>query len=267
MLGALLVYTRNNQPVIITPFILAGAMSPVTMAAALAQQNAETLAGIALTQIVNPGAPVLYGGFTTNIDMQTGSPAFGTPESALAILSGVQLARHYRLPFRGNGGLNNSKIPDAQAANESLMTLWPAVLGHANVLLHSAGWLEAGLVCSMEKFILDVESLAFMHRFLGGIEISDENFAMEAIAEVGPGGHHLGTDHTLANYRDAFYSPIVSDRQNYDNWVERGELDAAQRANQIAKSLLKTYVPPPLDQAVEEELNDYVERRKSELRK
>jgi trimethylamine--corrinoid protein Co-methyltransferase len=266
MLGALIVYANHGQPTIITPFILAGAMSPITMAAAIAQQNAEALAGIALTQLVNPGSPVVYGGFTTNIDMQSGSPAFGTPEGALALFSGAQLARYYGLPYRGSGGLNNSKTPDAQAAYETQMSLWPAVMAHANVILHSAGWLEAGLVCSMEKFILDVEGLAMMHHFLAGLDISDEAFALESIAEVGPGGHHFGTSHTLARYRDAFYLPIVSDRQNYETWQENGALDAAQRANMLAKQLLGQYERPKLDEAVEEALKEYVERKKSDGR-
>ena len=262
MLGALLVYARHGQPTIITPFILAGAMSPVTLAAAISQQNAEALAGIALTQLVNPGSPVIYGGFTTNVDMQSGSPAFGTPEGAMALMSGAQLARHYTLPYRGSGGLNNSKLPDAQAAYETQMTLWPAVLAHANVILHSAGWLEAGLVCSLEKFILDVEGLAMMHHFLSGFEINDETLAIESIAEVGPGGHHFGTDHTMARYRTAFYQPVVSDRSNYDAWQEKGASDAAQRAHRVARQLLAAYEPPSVNKAVEEELTAYVARRK-----
>jgi trimethylamine--corrinoid protein Co-methyltransferase len=264
MLGALIIYAQAGQPAIITPFILAGAMSPVTMAAAIAQQNAEALAGIALTQLVNPGCPVIYGGFTTNIDMQNGSPAFGTPEGALALLGGAQLARHYGLPYRGSGGLNNSKIPDAQAAYETQMTLWPAVLAHANIIFHSAGWLESGLVCSLEKFILDVEGLAMMHHFLSGLQINDETLAFESIAEVGPGGHHFGTTHTLNRYRNAFYQPIVSDRRSYDNWSDDGAADAYQRAYQVAGQLLASYERPPINESVEAELKDYVEKMKQE---
>jgi len=264
MLGALIIYAQAGQPVIITPFILAGAMSPVTMAAAIAQQNAEALAGIALTQLVNPGCPVIYGGFTTNIDMQNGSPAFGTPEGALALLGGAQLARHYGLPYRGSGGLNNSKIPDAQAAYETQMTLWPAVLAHANIIFHSAGWLESGLVCSLEKFILDVEGLAMMHHFLSGLQINDETLAFDSIAEVGPGGHHFGTTHTLNRYRNAFYQPIVSDRRSYDNWSDDGAADAYQRAYQVAGQLLASYERPPINENVEAELKDYVEKIKQE---
>jgi trimethylamine--corrinoid protein Co-methyltransferase len=265
MLGALIVYARHGQPPIITPFILAGAMSPVTMAAAIAQQNAEALAGVALTQLVNPGTPVIYGGFTTNVDMQSGSPAFGTPEGALALISGAQLARHYGLPYRGSGGLNTAKVPDAQAAYETQMSLWPAVMAHANLILHSAGWLEAGLVCSLEKFILDVEGLAMMHHFLAGLTIDEESLALEEIAAVGPGGHHFGTAHTLAHYRDAFYLPIVSDRQNYDAWQENGAADAAQRAHKVAQQLLETYEQPPLDESLVGALEDYAARRRQEI--
>lgn len=262
MLGALIVYAQHGQPTIITPFILAGAMSPVTMAAAITQQNAEALAGIALTQLVNPGCPAMYGGFTTNIDMQNGSPAFGTPEGAQALIGGAQLARYYGLPYRGSGGLNNSKIPDAQAAYETQMTLWPAVLAHANIILHSAGWLEAGLVCSLEKFILDVEGLAMMHHFLSGLEIDEETLALDSIAEVGPGGHHFGTEHTLSHYRNAFYRPIISDRRGYDNWWDDGATDAYHRAYLVAQQLLAAYERPPTNEAVEEELREYVEKMK-----
>lgn len=265
MLGALITYARHGQPVIVTPFLLAGAMSPVTLAAAIAQQNAEALAGIALTQLVAPGVPVVYGGFTTNVDMQTGSPAFGTPEGALAMLAGAQLARQYGLPYRGSGSLTNAKLPDAQASYETQMTLWPAVLGHANFIIHSAGWLEAGLVCSFEKFVLDLEGLAMLYRLFDGIQINTDSFALDTIAEVGPGGHHFGTDHTLARYRTEFYLPIVSDRQNFEAWQEQGALDAGQRAHRTWKSLLATYEQPPLGPAVEEELREYVERRKAEL--
>jgi len=265
MLGGLIGYARHGQATVITPFILAGAMSPVTLAAAIAQQNAEALAGIALTQLVRPGAPVVYGGFTTNIDMQSGSPAFGTPEGALALLCGGQLARHYGLPFRGSGGLNNSKAVDAQASYETQMSLWPAVMGHANVILHAAGWLEAGLVCSLEKFVVDVEGLAIMQRALAGITIEPDTLALDAIAEVGSGGHHFGTAHTLARYRSAFYMPLVSDRQNYDKWREDGSRDAAQRAHTLARQLLDAYEPPPLDEAIAEELAAFVARRKTEL--
>jgi trimethylamine--corrinoid protein Co-methyltransferase len=262
MLGGLLTYARYRQPVVVTPFILAGAMSPVSLPAALVQQNAEVLAGITLTQLVNPGTPVIYGGFATSIDMQTGSPAFGGPEGALALLGGAQLARFYGLPFRGSGGLNNSKVPDAQAAYETQMMLWPAVMGHTNLVLHSAGWLEAGLVCSLEKFVIDVEGLAMMSRFLRGLEINDETLALNEIAEVGPGGHHFGTAYTLSRFQDEFYLPSVSDRQNFETWVEKGALDASQRAHEVANQLLDIYERPELPPDVHEELIRYVEKRK-----
>ncbi|MFN8456522.1 MAG: trimethylamine methyltransferase family protein [Anaerolineae bacterium] len=265
MLGGLITYARAGQPVIITPFILAGAMSPITLAGALAQQNAEALAGIALTQQVKPGAPVLYGGFTTNIDMQNGSPAFGGPEGALTLFAGAQLARFYGLPYRGSGSLNNAKTPDAQAGYETQMNLWPAVLAHANLIHHSAGWLEAGLVFSFEKFMLDVEGLLMMSRLLDGIEVNDDTLALDSLAEVGPGGHHFSTAHTLARFRHEFYRPSLSDRQNYETWVEQGSLDAAQRAYRLWQELLAGYEVPPLDPAIEEALQDYVSRRKGEL--
>ncbi len=235
------------------------------MAAAIAQQNAEALAGVALAQLVNPGCPVVYGGFTTNVDMQSGSPAFGTPEAALAMSCGAQLARHYGLPYRGSGGLTNSKAPDAQAAQESQMTLWPAVMAQANIVFHSAGWLEAGLVCSLEKFMIDVEGLAMMHHFLQGLVVSDETLALDSIAQVGPGGHHFGTGHTLSRFRNAFYAPILNDRQNYGSWLEAGALDAAKRAHLLAKQLLSTYERPTIDKGVEEELEAYVRKREVSL--
>jgi trimethylamine--corrinoid protein Co-methyltransferase len=264
MLGGLLTYARYRQPVAITPFILAGAMSPVSLPAALAQQNAEALAGVTLTQLANPGTPVIYGGFATSIDMQTGSPAFGGPEGAQALLAGAQLARFYGLPYRGNGGLNTSKTPDAQAAYETQMTLWPAVLAHTNLIIHSAGWLESGLVCSLEKFVLDVEGLAMMSRFLKGLEISKESLALEEIANVGPGGNHFGTDYTMLRFQDAFYRSTVSDRQNYETWVENGSKDALQRAHEIANQLLEIYEQPALPSKVQGELMEYVEKRKKE---
>lgn len=262
MLGGLITYARAGQCSIITPFILAGAMSPVTLASALAQQNAEALAGVALTQLINPGCPVVYGGFTTNVDMQTGSPAFGNPEGALALLAGAQLARRYGLPYRGSGSLTTAKAPDAQAALETQWTLWPAVMAHANLIVHAAGWLEGGLVCSIEKFILDLEGLAMMHRFLEGVEVTDETLALASIAEVGPGGHHFGTAHTLARYEHVFYQPLLSDRQNYQTWQENGAQDAVVRANRIAKMLLDLYEQPPIDEAVREELLEFIEKRK-----
>ena len=265
MLGGLITFARAGQINIITPFILAGAMSPISIAAALAQQNAEALAGIALTQLVRRGAPVIYGGFTTNVDMRSGSPAFGTPEGAWALTVGAQLARRYGLPYRGSGSLNTSKVPDAQAATETAWTIWPAVLAHTNFIMHAVGWLEGGLTVSYEKIMLDLESLAMFQHFLAGFEISDATLALDMMAEVGPGGHHFGTAHTQERFSTEFYQSILADRQGYENWVAAGSSDAAQRASVLWKDVLAAYEPPPLDPGVREALDDFVARREREL--
>lgn len=265
MLGGLITYARAGQATFITPFILAGAMSPVTMAAALAQQNAEVLAGAALAQLVRPGAPVVYGGFTTNIDMRSGSPSFGTPEGAWALLVGGQLARRYGLPYRGSGSLTNAKGADAQAAYESLWTLWPAVLGHTNLVMHAAGWVDGGLTVSYEKFAVDLENLAMFHAFLRGFPLDSDALALGAIAEVGPGGHHFGTAHTQARFKEAFYATSLADRQGHDAWASAGSADTARRANGLWKEMLRQYEPPPLDPAVAEAIDDYIARREPEL--
>ncbi len=265
MLGGLITAARAGQCSFITPFILAGAMSPVTIAAALAQQNAEVLAGAALTQLVRPGAPVIYGGFTTNIDLKSGSPAFGTPEGAWALSAGAQLARYYHLPYRGSGSLTTAKVPDAQAAYETMWNLWPAILSHTNLVMHAAGWLEGGLTASYEKFMIDVEGLAMFYHFLAGFTIDDETLALDMIAQVGPGGHHFGTEHTQARYLTAFYQSALSDRLGYENWVAAGSWDTAQRAHALWKELLAHYEAPPLDPAIREALADYVARREREL--
>jgi trimethylamine---corrinoid protein Co-methyltransferase len=265
MLGGLLTYARAGQVTFITPFILAGAMSPVTMAAALAQQNAEVLAGVALTQLVNPGAPVIYGGFTTPVDLRSGAPAFGTPEGAWALLAGPQLARYYGLPSRGSGSLTSANTADAQAAYESLWNLWPAVQAHTNLIMHAAGWLEGGLTSSYEKFIIDAENLAMFCHFLQGFAVDEESLALDTIAEVGPGGHHFGTAHTQARYQSAFHGTAVAERSNYDSWVAAGSQDARQRAARIWPELLQGYEAPAIDPAVKEALADYVARREHEL--
>lgn len=265
MLGGLITYARGGQPLVVTPFILAGAMSPITMASALAQQNAEALAAIALTQLVSPGVPVIYGGFTTNTDMTSGSPAFGTPEGAWAFFAGSQLARRYGLPYRGSGGLNTAKSNDAQAMYESQWCLWPTVLGHTNWVQHAAGWLESGLVCSYEKLILDVENLAMMQHLFGGVEVSPATLAFDSIQAVGPGGHHFGTEHTIARYESEFYRPIISERLSIGQWEDAGRLEAPQRANRVWKELLANYEQPPIDPGVAEALNEFVDRRKQEL--
>ena len=265
MLGGLITYARAGQVTFITPFILAGAMSPVTMAAALAQQNAEALAGIALTQLVRPGAPVIYGGFTTNIDLRSGSPAFGTPEGAWALLVGGQLARYYKLPYRGSGSLTNAKTADAQASYETMWNLWPAVLAHTNLIMHAVGWLEGGLTASFEKFVIDLENLAMFRHFLEGFAVDEASLALDMIAEVGAGGHHFGTSHTQARYQTAFYQSSLADRQGYDSWVQGGGAETAVRANKVWKEMLQQYQRPPLAIEIEEALAEFVTRREQEL--
>jgi trimethylamine--corrinoid protein Co-methyltransferase len=263
MLWGMIEMAQRNQMVVVTPFTLAGAMAPVSIAGALVQQNAEALAGIAFLQLVNPGTPAVYGGFTSNVDMKTGSPAFGTPENAKATLIGGQLARRYQLPYRSSN-VNASNAPDAQAVYESQMTIWPAVLAHANLLHHGLGWLEGGLCASFEKFIIDAEMLQMMAEFMKPIVIDQAELALDAIADVGPGGHFFSTPHTLARYETAFYRPLLSDWRNFETWQEDGALDATRRANRIYKTLLAEYQPPPLDAAVKEELDAFVSRRTAE---
>jgi len=267
MLGALKVYARARQAVIITPFILAGAMSPVSLAGTLAQQNAEALAGIALTQLINPGMPVVYGSFLTNIDLQSGSPSFGTPESALGLFVSAQLARRYHLPFRGGGAFTSSKLPDAQAAYESAMTLWPTVMANTNFVLHAAGWLDGGLAASFEKFVLDTELLGMMRVWMNGIELSDESFALDALEEVGPGGHYLGAAHTMRHFRTAFYRPILFENASFEEWEAAGQEDAYTRATRLWKHMLATYERPLLDEGIDEALQDFIARRKTALSK
>jgi trimethylamine--corrinoid protein Co-methyltransferase len=265
MLGAMKVYARARQAMIITPFILAGAMAPVAIAGTVAQQNAEALAGIAFTQMVEPGTPVVYGSFLTNIDLQSGAPVFGSPESQMGLYASAQLARHYRLPFRGGGMFTSSKIPDAQAAYESVMVMIPTIMARTNFVLHAAGWLENGLASGYEKFVLDCEILGMLHTWSRGLEISDESLALESIAEVPPGGHHLGTDHTLRHFRTAFYRADLFDYTSSEVWTEAGSADAYARANKRVKQLLASYEAPALDAAKDEELTDFMLRRKAEL--
>jgi trimethylamine--corrinoid protein Co-methyltransferase len=255
---------RAGQPVVVTPFTLSGAMAPATLAGALTQQNAEALAGMVLVQAVNPGSPVVYGGFTSNVDMKTGAPAFGTPEYTKAAQATGQLARRYRVPYRSSN-TNASNTVDAQAAYESEMSIWGAVMAHANFVFHGAGWLEGGLVGSFEKLIIDAEMLQMMAEYLQPIPIDEDSLALEAIREVQPGGHYFGAAHTLARYENAFYAPLVSDWRNFETWQEAGSLTATQRANGVWKVLLKDYEPPATDPAVEEALEAYVARRKEEL--
>ena len=263
MCQGILDFARAGQVVILTPFTLAGAMAPVTIAGALAQQNAEALAGIALAQIARPGAPVIYGGFTSNVDMRSGAPAFGTPEYVQACFATGQLARRYRLPWRSSN-VNASNAPDAQAAYESQMSLWGALMGGANLIIHSAGWLEGGLTASFEKIVIDVEMLRMFRALFQPVPYDEGALALDAIREVGPGGHYFGAQHTLARYSDAFYAPLLSDWRNYETWKEDGARDATQRAHRIWKKTLADYQPPAIDPAIREEIDAYVERRRAE---
>ncbi len=254
-----------GQPVTVTPFTLMGAMTPTTMAGALAQQNAEALVGIALLQLTNPGTPVVYGGFTSNVDMRSGSPAFGTPENSLANIAGGQLARKYNLPYR-TSACNASNAVDAQAIYETQMALWGAVMGHGNLIYHAAGWLEGGLVASFEKLVIDCEMLQHMSKMLEPIKINLEEIGLEAMREVGPGGHFFGCAHTMERYKDAFYEPFVSDWQNSENWVLAGAKDATTRATELWPKILQEFEPPPSDPAIIEELEAYMAKRKEELK-
>jgi trimethylamine---corrinoid protein Co-methyltransferase len=264
MAEGLMEMARHGQAVVVTPFTLAGAMSPVTLAGALAQQNAEALAAIALVQCVRPGAPVVYGAFTTNVDMRSGAPAFGTPEYTQAAQISGQLARRHKLPFRSSN-VTTANAVDAQAAYESAMALWGALMGHAHLVVHAAGWLGGGLTASFEKLIVDAEMLQMMAAYLTPPVVDEASLGVATIAEIGHGGHFFGAAHTLARYEHAFYAPLLSDWDNYDNWVLRGSPEAATRANRIWKQMLLEYEQPPLDPAVEEALRDYVERRKREI--
>jgi len=264
MAEGLMTLAEHGQAIVVTPFTLAGAMSPITLAGALAQQHAEALAGIALCQVVRPGAPVMYGAFTSNVDMKSGSPAFGTPEYTKAAQISGQLARRIGIPFRSSN-VTTSKLVDAQAAYESMMSLWGAMLGGAHLINHAAGWLEGGLTASFEKLIVDAEMLQLMAAYFEPIEVSDATLGLDAIREVGPGGHFFGTAHTLARYEKAFYVPIISNWDNYETWLEAGRADTAQRANAMWKRLLADYQQPPIDAAVDDALRDYVTRRKQEL--
>jgi trimethylamine--corrinoid protein Co-methyltransferase len=265
MLSAMLEYNRANQAVVTTPFLLMGAMSPVSIPATLVQQMAEALSGIALTQLVQPGCPVVFGSFLSNTDMQSGSPSFGTPESALGLLCTGQIARHFNLPWRSGGGLTSSQTPDAQAAYEALMTMLPTFLAGANFVMHAAGWLEGGLVSSYEKYIVDIEILRMLKHEFQPLEVNEDTLAFGAHEEVGSGGHFLGAAHTLEHFRTCFYRPLLSSTENFDRWSKNGGADAAERAGRIYQETLDNYEQPPIDDAVRDQLRDYVARRRIEL--
>jgi trimethylamine--corrinoid protein Co-methyltransferase len=265
MLSAMVEYNRANQAVVMTPFLLMGAMSPVSIPATLVQQIAEALSGIALCQLVQPGCPVVFGSFLSNTDMQSGSPSFGTPESAIGLLCTGQIARHFGLPFRSGGGLTASQTADAQGAYEALMTLLPTFLAGTNFVMHSAGWLEGGLVSCYEKFIVDIELLRMLRHEFTPLEIDEESLAFGAHEEVGSGGHFLGAMHTLERFRECFYRPLLSSTENFDRWTRNGGQDAAERAAKIWRDTLEAYEEPPIDDGVRAELKAYVDRRRTEL--
>jgi trimethylamine---corrinoid protein Co-methyltransferase len=263
MAEGLIALASHGQVLAITPFTLAGAMAPITIAGALVQQHAEALAGIILTQIIRPGVPVMYGGFTSNVDMRSGAPAFGTPEYTKAAQATGQLARYIGVPFRSSNVTAANEV-DAQAAYESQMALWGAMLGGTHLLNHAAGWMHGGLTASFEKLILDAEMLQMMDAYLEPLDISDATLAFDAIAEVGPGGHFFGTAHTMDRYEKAFYSPILTNWDNHTQWLDRGSIDARTRANQIWKQLLADHQDPGLDPAIAEGLAAFVAKRKEQ---
>jgi len=263
MLGAMKVYARNNQACITTPFILAGAMSPVTAAGTIAQVLAEVLAGASTAQLYNPGAPVIFGVFASSISMQSGAPTFGTPEPTLVSLACAQLARRLGLPFRTGGSLCGSKIADAQAAYESAQTLLPTLQAGTNFVLHGAGWLEGGLSAGYEKFVMDADQLGMMQTLAKGVDLSENGQALDAIREVGPGSHFLGCAHTQANFETAFYRSSIADNNSFEQWEAEGAQDASQRANKLFKRMLGDYEAPELDPAIDEALKEYIAKKKA----
>ncbi len=263
MLLGMIEMARRNQPIVVTPFTLAGAMAPVSVAGALVQQNAEALAGIAFCQTVNPGCPVVYGGFTSNVDMRSGAPAFGTPEYVKAALIGGQLARRYRLPFRSSN-VNASNWPDAQATYESAHSLWATCLAHTNMIMHSFGWLEGGLRASFEKIVIDLEMVQTLMKTMEPVDFSEAELGLDAMREVGPGGHFFGAAHTLERYETAFYQPVLSDWRTWETWHQDGAVDATQRAHKVYKKLLAEYEDPAMDPAIREDLTGFIARRKAE---
>ncbi len=264
MLQGIIEFSSRNQVIIITPFTLAGAMAPVTIAGALAQHNAEALAGIAFTQVVRPGAPVVYGGFTSNVDMQSGAPAFGTPEFMQTAMITGQLTRKYGVPYR-SAGVNAANALDAQAAYESVFSLWGAIMGGAHIIIHAVGWMEGGLRASFEKMILDADLTAMVQTFMNPVDTSSDALALDAVREVGPGGHYFGTQHTLDRFKTAFYKPLISDWRNYESWEEAGKPEAKEKMVELVDLFLRNYEEPDhLDESVKEELAAFVERRKAE---
>jgi trimethylamine--corrinoid protein Co-methyltransferase len=270
MLGALKVYARAGQACVVSPFILSGAMSPVSVAGTLTQILAESMAGMAFAQLCRPGAPVVFGTFASSMSMQSGAPTFGTPEPALVLYGAAQLARRLQVPFRSGGSLCGSKLPDAQAAHESSNTIIPTMMAGVNFALHSAGWLEGGLVSSYEKFIIDCDQLGIMQKMAQGIDLSENGQAMQTIQEVAglpaqESRHYLGTAHTQANFETAFYRSSVADNNSFEQWLSEGEMDTARRANKIFRRQLADYVAPELDPAINESLKAFIANRREIL--
>ena len=263
MMQGIIDMSSHNQPVVITPFTLSGAMAPVTIPGALVLQNAEALAGLAFSQMVRPAAPAMYGGFTSNVDMQSGAPAFGTPEYMRAQHIGGQLARRYKVPYRTSNVCAANTV-DAQAAYESVFSLWGAINSGGNLLMHGAGWMEGGLCCSYEKLILDIDLLQMVAEFLSPMDFSEDELGLRAINDVGPGGHFFGTDHTQERFKNAFYAPVLSDWRNFESWHEAGQPTAMDKANKVWKARLAEYEAPSMDEGRLDELLDYAARRKAE---
>ena len=262
MMGAMEVYAENNQACIVSPFIVGGAMAPVSVAGTLTQVLAEALAGVAYNQLCRPGAPVIMGAFVASIDMNSGAPTFGTPEASKIIYGAGQLARRLNLPFRSGGSLCGSKLPDAQAAYETANTLNAALLGGVNFCLHSAGWLEGGLVSSLEKLVMDADQLGVLHSIAEGVDMSEDAQAMGAIREVGPGGHYLGCEHTQNNFKNSFWRSDVLDYKPFETWTEDGEKDTVTLANAKVHKMLSDYIQPPIDPSIDEALKAYMQSRK-----
>ena len=263
MLGSLKVYARHNQAAMVSPFIVAGAMSPVTVAAVAAQSLAEGMVGMSLAQLIRPGAPVIYGNFVSSMSMQSGAPTFGSPEASLVINTGAALARRLGVPFRSAGGFTASKVPDAQAAYEAANTLQQGLLAGVNFMLHTAGWLEGGLAMGYEKFVMDADQAAMLAVYAKGVDMSENGQAMDALREVGPGQHFLGCSHTQRNFKSAFYRSTIADNNSYEQWTEDGSLTAEQRAEKIYKEMLASYTPPELDAGIDAQLVKFMEDRKA----
>jgi trimethylamine--corrinoid protein Co-methyltransferase len=265
MTGALKAYAAANQAPVVVPFILGGAMGPVTNAGAVAQAHAETLVGVALGQLVRPGSPVIYGNFLSSMALRSGSPTFGTPEPALGSLVVGQLARRAGLPLRCSGAFTSSKIPDGQAMTESAVSMQAALLCGANYILHSAGWLEGGLTMGYEKFVMDLDLCGAAHTYLDGFHLDDDQFALDGFHEVGPGKHFFGAQHTLRHYETAFYEPALADNNSYEQWRDAGETSTEQRAAALVTRMLGDYEQPPMDGGIAAALDEFVERRKASM--